>query len=285
MAAYAFEIKYPASRRARRPVRTMAERVGDTAGADADSASPKSMNNQRIVEATERSEVRKDAGFMAELAHDLCSPLSTISVIAHTLRENGATGEQERNIEAIVRISERAISLVHDVLDQARIEAGLETARKENCDLQRLIEDVVELHRQRDRGGNIEFQVVTSPAFPRLARTDGPRLQRILTNVLDNAFKYTRRGTVTLSMDARRGGAGGKIHLVFEIRDTGVGIAPEDQARIFERFVRLPGARGTAGAGLGLAIASQITELLGGTLHVESEPGKGSCFRIEVPVE
>jgi signal transduction histidine kinase len=285
MATHAFWIKYPTSRRAGRPARTMAEGIRDAASAEPDSATSKFMNSQLIVEETERSEARKNACLLAELAHDLCSPLSTISVIGHTLREHSAGGEQEEDIEAIVRISEGAIGLVHDVLDQARIEAGLETARRESCDLQRLIEDVVEVHRRRVRDGNVEFNVDSSAAFPRMARTDGPRLQRILTNVLDNAFKYTRRGTVTLSMDARQGGATGKVHLIFEIRDTGVGIAPQDHDRIFERFVRLPGTRGTAGAGLGLAIASQMTGLLGGTITVESEPGKGSCFRIELPVE
>lgn len=263
----------------------MQDGMGEAVSTKAESTPFNLVSDGRIAKITSPAAARTDSGYVAELAHDLCSPLSTISVIAQTLRENGVSGETEDNLDAIVRISERAIGLVHDVLDQARIEAGLETARMENCDLHVLITDVVEVHRRRARDGNVEFQVIRSPAFPEFARTDGPRLLRVLTNILDNAFKYTRRGTVTLSMGARQGGASGKMHLIFEIRDTGVGIAREDQTRIFERFVRLPSTRGTAGAGMGLAIASGMIELLGGTIDVESEAGKGSCFRIEVPVE
>jgi len=103
--------------------------------------------------------------------------------------------------------------------------------------------------------------------------------------VLDNAVKYTLRGSITLSLDMQPGCDPERVRLIFEIRDTGVGIAVEDQARIFERFVRVPGTVRAKGAGLGLAIALQMVELLGGTIQVESAPGSGSCFRVELPAE
>lgn len=275
-----FENKYPAPRRTRRPARTA--RVEEVATTKTDSQIPKRMVHQRLsIVATQPA----GAELMAELAHDLCSPLSTISVIARTLRENCVSGDEEENLDAIVRISERAIGLVRDVLDQARIEAGREVARMGICDLHELVEDVVEANRRRARDGNVEFRVLMNTELPQLVRTDGLRLRRVLGNVLDNAFKYTRRGAITLSVDAKGGTAPGDMRLIFEIRDTGIGIPLGDQTRIFERFVRLPGTNGTTGAGLGLAIASQMTKLLGGTIHVVSVPGEGSCFRIEVPAE
>lgn len=271
----------------RRLIGTIVDGAADAAATTADFGRRSSVRpvDLQAEQDDEDVETHAKSMLMTELAHDLCSPLSAISVIARTLLEQGVSDGQSADLEAIARISERAIGMVHDVLDQARIAAGHEVARTETCDLHRLVEEVTEVSRQRAKYKGLEFKLVTNPSLPRRVRTDGARLQRILGNVLDNAFKYTPQGSISLSLDARRGAVAGRVRLIFEIRDTGIGIPIEDQDRIFDRFVRLADTSVIRGAGLGLAIAAQMTVLLGGVILVESAPGMGSCFRIELPVE
>ncbi len=116
-----------------------------------------------------------------------------------------------------------------------------------------------------------------------MIRTDTSKLRQILTSLLSNAVKYTEQGTVTLRLDSLPQDSG-RVLLRFDVEDTGIGIAAEDQARIFEPFVRAGVQGAHAGTGLGLAIVRQYVELMGGTIHLDSEPGTGSRFRVELPV-
>src|SRR5262249_41452798 len=104
-------------------------------------------------------------------------------------------------------------------------------------------------------------------------------------NLLGNAIKFTERGTVTLRLVSRPAGANGRMLMTFEVEDTGIGIAPEDQSRIFDAFVQAGQQRNQKGTGLGLTISRQFVELMGGTIHVGSAPGTGSRFRVELPVD
>ncbi len=221
---------------------------------------------------------------LAEIAHDLCSPLSALTLLAHSLREGRTLDDESESVDSIVRISEHALNLLRDLLDEARIEAGCENLRSESCDLQLLLGDVTDVSRPRAQAKNLELIVRRDPACPRYVHTDAIRLQRILINVLENAVKYTAQGSVTLSLSSAESRDPRRVWLIFEIQDTGIGIARRDQNRVFERFVRGSGAAGTNGSGLGLTIASQLVRLMGGAIRVESKQGSGSKFRIELPV-
>ncbi len=221
---------------------------------------------------------------LAEFAHDLCSPLTALAITARSLRDAGTSDGQSDDIESIIRISEQTLGALRDALDRARIDEGRDVPRTETCDLHRLVADVAEVSRPCAQVKNLEFIVRRDPACPRYVRTDASRLQRILINVLDNAVKYTAQGAVSLSLHFGGRCDSERVWLIFEILDTGIGIARKDQARIFKRFVRGSGAAGTNGSGLGLTIVSQLLHLMGGSIRVESEPGTGSSFRIALPV-
>jgi CheY-like chemotaxis protein len=129
---------------------------------------------------------------------------------------------------------------------------------------------------------NLELRVVEVPAFPRFVETDAPKLRQMLINLLGNAMKHTERGGVTLRLATQPGANASQILLSFEVEDTGVGIATEDQERIFEPFVQVGKTR-QKGTGLGLAITRQYAVLLGGSIRVVSTTGQGSRFRLELP--
>ena len=118
----------------------------------------------------------------------------------------------------------------------------------------------------------------------RMVRVDGPKLRQILINLVGNAIKYTDAGSITVRVDSALVDAG-KVRLRIEVQDTGIGIAPEAQARIFEPFVQLSHPNARRGSGLGLAICHQFAQMMEGGLQVESEPGRGSTFRVELFVE
>lgn len=139
--------------------------------------------------------------------------------------------------------------------------------------------------RMRAQAKNLELILDVSSAVPRFAHSDAEKLRRILINLLDNAVKYTESGKITLRVDARPGSEPKRRMLTFQVLDTGIGISPEDQARIFDPFVQVGKEGVRKGAGLGLSITRKLVELMGGTITVEGRLGAGSCFRVDVPVE
>src|SRR5262249_36938544 len=126
---------------------------------------------------------------------------------------------------------------------------------------------------------------VETPQLPLYIRTDAARLRQVLINLLNNAVKFTEQGSVTLRVNAIAANDAGEVLLTFDIEDTGEGVAAGDQAVIFDAFVQTSTARRHEGAGLGLTISRQIVGLMGGTIQVESTPGQGSRFRMEITVE
>jgi CheY-like chemotaxis protein/anti-sigma regulatory factor (Ser/Thr protein kinase) len=129
------------------------------------------------------------------------------------------------------------------------------------------------------------LRLVENPESPRYIRTDAARLRQVLINLLGNAVKHTNQGSITLRSTSRSTEDRNHVRLMFEVEDTGIGIAAEDQGRVFEPFVQLAEAGMENGTGLGLAITRQFIELMGGTIQIKSRLGKGSCFRVEIPVE
>jgi CheY-like chemotaxis protein len=155
----------------------------------------------------------------------------------------------------------------------------------ESCDLKRLVQDVTEMISGRAIKKKLELRLNGSGEFPQFVRTDANKLRQVLINLLDNAVKFTEKGFVELRLNGRSADDGDCIMLTFEVEDTGTGISPEDQQRIFEPFVQAGNQGNQKGTGLGLAISRQFVELMGGTLEVASELGKGARFRLQLPVE
>ena len=227
---------------------------------------------------------RAKSAFLANMSHELRTPLNAILGFSNLLRERGASEQQRHDLDIINRSGEHLLGLINDVLDVAKVEAGRSGLEIAPCDPGRLIEDVTDMIRPRASQKGLALRV-ERPQAPLFVRTDPSRLRQVLINLLNNAVKFTDRGSVTLRMKTAPAIDTREVLLTFEVEDTGEGIAAGDQAVIFDAFVQTSAAKRQEGAGLGLTISRQIIELMGGTIQVESAPGQGSCFRTEIKVE
>jgi signal transduction histidine kinase/ActR/RegA family two-component response regulator len=240
-----------------------------------------------LVQARDQAESanRAKSVFLAQMSHELRTPLNAILGFSDLLREHGASEEQRRGLDIINRSGEHLLTLIDDVLQIARIEAGRTFLEVGPCDLKAVVNEIVEMMRVPAREKRLSLVQTEPSSFPRWIQADSVKLRQVLINLLSNAVKYTTEGSITLRLDVQPAGGGDQFLACFEVQDTGIGIVPEDQARIFEPFEQAIDGRRQSGAGLGLAITRQLVGLMGGTITVESAPGKGSCFRVEIPVE
>jgi signal transduction histidine kinase/ligand-binding sensor domain-containing protein/CheY-like chemotaxis protein len=241
-----------------------------------------------LVEARNQAQSanRAKSVFLANMSHELRTPLNAILGFSTLLRESIATSaEQCKDLDIINRSGEHLLGLINDVLDVAKIEAGHIVAENAPCDLHSVVRDLTEIMRMRAKGKNLQLLVKQSPGFPSLVLTDASKLRQILINLVGNAVKYTEQGTIILRLDCVPETSSDRVLLRFEVEDTGIGIAPEDQVRIFEPFTRAGKPGFQDGTGLGLAIVREYVELMGGTIRLDSVPGEGSRFRVELPVQ
>jgi signal transduction histidine kinase/DNA-binding response OmpR family regulator len=240
-----------------------------------------------LVEARNQAEQanRAKSAFLANMSHELRTPLNAILGFSNLLRENSASDDQRHDLDIINRSGEHLLTLINDVLDVAKIEAGRIVLEMSPCDLKLLVQDIADMMRVRATEKNLALVLKESEDLPRYVRTDGAKLREVLINLVGNAIKYTVRGSITLQCSAQPSDESERVLLHFEVKDTGIGIAPEDQDRVFRPFEQVAKAGRQKGTGLGLAITRQIVELMGGTIELESAPGKGSCFRVKLPVE
>jgi CheY-like chemotaxis protein len=220
------------------------------------------------------------------MSHELRTPLNAILGFSQLLYDELTCAGHRRDLDIIIRSGEHLLSLINDVLDVAKIEAGHSELKIAPVDLAGTVEDIAAMMHVRAVEQGLELVVVRSPEVPRYVRTDSAKLRQVLINLLGNAIKFTDQGAITLRVGVRSGGDEPEcIVLQFEIEDTGIGVAPEDQARIFEPFEQLVNGTRHKGTGLGLAIARQLVTLMGGSLQLESKLGRGSCFRLELPAQ
>ena len=239
-----------------------------------------------LVEARDQAQAasRAKSIFLAHMSHELRTPLTAILGYSALLCDDPGLAERHRkDLRVVSRSGEHLLSLIDDVLDVAKIEAGRMVVRTESFALQQLVRTSVELMRPAAEGKGLTLELRQSPGVPTFIRSDPGKLRQILLNLLGNAVKFTSRGGITVIVDASIGTD--RTTLLLEVTDTGVGIPAEEQARIFSPFVQVGGWGSQKGTGLGLAISRSFAELLGGSVTVESAPDKGSVFRVELPVE
>jgi signal transduction histidine kinase/ActR/RegA family two-component response regulator len=242
-----------------------------------------------LVTARDQAQASNHAksAFLANMSHELRTPLNAILGFSSLLRDDpNIRGDNRKDLDVINRSGEHLLTLIDDVLDMARIEAGRSMVTNTNVDLNELLDGVADMLRLRAEEKGLQLNCRQSRACPRFVRTDAAKLRQVLINLVGNAIKYTSQGSVTLRLDAECTNAGNPEHVLlrFEVEDTGMGIDPEDQVNIFEPFIQL-GNTNNQGSGLGLAITRKFVELMGGTISVESTPGEGSSFRVNVPAE
>jgi signal transduction histidine kinase/CheY-like chemotaxis protein len=228
---------------------------------------------RRAKEAAETANLLK-ARYLANVSHEIRSPLNAIYGYAQLVEQDADVPPRDA-ARIIRRCAEHMTALVESLLDHSRLENGLLRIRSEIVCLPEFVDQIASMMRPAAEAKGLSF-VYDMPAFmPEFVRTDQSRLRQALINLLTNAIKFTQQGSVTLRLRYR-----GEI-AVFEIEDTGPGIAEEDRERIFDPYEQVTGANDPAkpGVGLGLPITKAIIEIMGGKLEVESTPGSGSCFR------
>ena len=220
--------------------------------------------------------------FLAVISHELRTPLNGVMGVLQLLDDGSLGDAQRRHLATAAASGETLIALVDAILEYARLEASTETLETRDFRLDQLIETATDLMRPQALGKGLTFDLACDATVNTTVHGDPVRLNRILLNLVGNAIKFTPRGGISLSATAERHDDHVLLHVI--VRDTGIGIAPDMHERIFEDFVQADDsiARRFGGTGLGLAIARRLTRLMRGELTVESTPGAGSTFTLQV---
>jgi CheY-like chemotaxis protein len=218
------------------------------------------------------------------MSHELRTPLNSITILSNLLAENpdkNLTPAQVEYARTIQSSGRDLLTLINQILDLSKIEAGRMEVQRNLVPLAEVAEHAERTFRPVAREKNLEFNVTVDPDVPTVITTDGQRLRQILTNLLSNAFKFTETGAVEMRVTMEENRA-----VAFTISDTGIGIPPDKQEIIFEAFQQVDAStsREYGGTGLGLTISRELARLLGGEIHVRSTPGHGSTFTLRVPV-
>jgi CheY-like chemotaxis protein/signal transduction histidine kinase/CHASE3 domain sensor protein len=239
------------------------------------------MLEQRADELQRASRYKSE--FLANMSHELRTPLNSSLILAKLLADNpdgNLSDDQVQFARSIYSAGNDLLTLINDILDISKVEAGKLEVHPELTILSRLVDGMKNLFLPLAMEKSLQFSVELADDLPASLFTDRQRLEQILKNLLANAFKFTEKGSVTLRVEPRDDDL-----LAFAVRDTGIGIAQEQQAAIFEAFRQADGTtnRRYGGTGLGLSISRELANLLGGQIEVQSAPGAGSTFTLVLP--
>jgi two-component system sensor histidine kinase/response regulator len=234
-----------------------------------------------LAEAKERAEeaTRSKSLFLANMSHEIRTPMNAIIGLSHLALKTGLDKKQRDYVAKIHNAGTSLLGIINDILDFSKIEAGKLDISSSNFILDRAMDNVTTIvgHKVADKGLELVFDI--PPDVPQALVGDPLRLEQILTNLISNAVKFTERGEVLVRVEWVED-TGARVKLRFSVSDTGIGMGPEQQQRLFQAFTQADGSitRKYGGTGLGLAICKRLVEMMGGSIWVQSEPGAGSTF-------
>jgi signal transduction histidine kinase/AmiR/NasT family two-component response regulator len=243
-------------------------------------------SNQELLVARDAAETANvlKSQFLANMSHEIRTPLNGVLAMAQVMEMSALAAEQRERLVVIRHSAEALLAVLNDVLDLSKIEAGrleLETAE---FDVESVTRSVASTFAPLALAKHLQFEVDFAPSAAGLRRGDPGRLRQIIGNLLSNAVKFTSAGSVRLTLEGL--GPDGAEGLTIRVQDTGIGIPPENRARLFEKFTQVDSSatRRFGGTGLGLAICRELASLMGGGISVESAIGLGSTFTVELPL-
>ncbi len=242
---------------------------------------------ERLAETTQAAEAanRAKGAFLANMSHEIRTPLNSILGMAQLLQMQELDGNVKRKIQTIAQAAHHLLSIVNDILDISKIEAGKLRLEISDFPLREKIEGVINLLADKADASNVDLSSEIDPGLPEILRGDRMRIRQILLNLVGNALKFTEKGKVTVRV--LRMSPGEENFLVrFEVQDTGLGISSQDQPRLFNFFEQADNqsTRKFGGTGLGLAICKRLVEQMGGSIGVDSALGIGSTFWCVIPL-
>ena len=257
------------------------EQTQQLKGQHDDISRAKAIVQSKAQELEQASQYKSD--FLANMSHELRTPLNSSLILAKLLADNPAgnlSEEQVKFAQTIQSSGNDLLALINDILDLSKIEAGHMEIWLEPVPLERIMKDIIPVFKPVAGQKGLIFNTSIAPGCPETIDTDCQRLEQVLKNLMSNAIKFTESGSVELAISETA-----DKRIAFAITDTGIGIAKEQQQAIFEAFHQADGAisRKYGGTGLGLSISQELTRLLGGTITLKSEPGKGSTFIVTIP--
>ncbi|MBK8097024.1 MAG: PAS domain S-box protein [Planctomycetes bacterium] len=222
--------------------------------------------------------------FLANMSHEIRTPMTAILGYAENLLDPSLSlADRQAAVQTVLRNGDHLMTLINDILDLSKIEAGKLAVDQIECSPIHLLAEVASLMRVRAEQRKIKLRVAFDCPLPKFIHSDPTRLRQVLLNLVGNAIKFTEIGGVTVRVALERNAAGPRLR--FAVHDTGIGMTPEQVGRLFQAFEQADGSttRRFGGTGLGLSISKRLVEMLGGTIVVKSHPGKGSKFSFDIP--
>jgi signal transduction histidine kinase/CheY-like chemotaxis protein len=243
---------------------------------------------QQLLQAKQAAEsaVMAKGEFLATMSHEIRTPLNGIVPMLDLLLHAASLAPDHRElVRTAYSSSQQLLRIVDDILDYSKLEADRLELETTTFNLRELLETVIQLMERPAEAKGLRLHLHIDPSVRLPVRGDPVRLRQVLGNLISNAVKFTERGSVTINV-SRIGESTAQHQLRFEVRDTGIGIAPEALARLFQAFSQADASttRLYGGTGLGLAICRRIVDLMGGRIDVQSEPGRGATFRFDIPL-
>jgi signal transduction histidine kinase/DNA-binding response OmpR family regulator/HPt (histidine-containing phosphotransfer) domain-containing protein len=275
-------------RRKNNETRTLLNRYQELSGALEEKVGKRTeelaISNRELVAARDAAElaVRAKSDFLANMSHEIRTPMHAIIGMNHLIAKTPLSPAQQEYFNHIEVAANALLQLINDILDFSRIEAGKLELESIDFDLHSTIDQVAVIVSGRVGEKQLDFNIIYDPMLARRFRGDPTRLAQILINLLSNAEKFTAEGEIGLEVSQGEDGM-----LCFRIWDTGIGMTKEQQSALFEMFEQADASttRRFGGSGLGLAITRQLVDLMCGRIRVESEPGQGSVFYVDLPWE